>query len=457
MIVCDPLDLASPTINLQFNVRETCTPTITNQAAVSANEEKVPVLSNQVPTAVVRTADLMISKTGPTSVQRGNPISYLLTVKNLGPDIACEVAVHDSIPTVLTSPVLPSNPVCSISTPANEILCSIGNLSAGASSTFTLSFTAPAVCIPIVNKATVSAVPPTADPQPVNNDSANNDSGPVTTTIVDNVSITKTASRTTASPGGVLTYTIVASNSGGSPATVTDVFPAGLTQALWCRDVDPTPCIPYHAGDLQDVLAAGVATYRVQATVSPMFLGTLTNTASVVGLPGCPNNSATAMTEITLAPGVTVLCKGIDGTQVEGGTVIYTFLLLNGGPADQANAMFTDLLPAGLTLISATASSPGVTMTNPVTWNGPLPVGGMVTITITAMIGAGTRGMTFCNAPTIAFDRDGDGTNESSGAIAVPCCFTVPAIIPALSEPALATLVLLLALLALRRLRRRAL
>ena len=46
--------------------------------------------------------------------------------------------------------------------------------------------------------------------------------------------------------------------------------------------------------------------------------------------------------------------------------------------------------------------------------------------------------------------------NESN-AVAVPCCFTVPAMIPTLTEPWLATLALLLALLALRRLRRRAL
>jgi uncharacterized repeat protein (TIGR01451 family) len=157
---------------------------------------------------------------------------------------------------------------------------------------------------------------------------------------------------------------------------------------------------------------------------------------------------------------VTVLCKGIDGTQVEGGTVLYTFLLLNGGPAvqmDNPGDEFSDLLPAGLTPVSASASSGTVTLGNPVTWNGAIPVGGMVTITITAMIGAGTKGMSICNVPTIAFDRDGDGTNESVGAVAIPCCFLVPAQIPALSGPALMVFALLLSVAALRRLRRRTL
>jgi len=87
--------------------------------------------------------------------------------------------------------------------------------------------------------------------------------------------------------------------------------------------------------------------------------------------------------------------------------------------------------------------------------------------TISAKINAGTAGMTICNQATIAFDRDGDGINESTGVSddaeipgpGNPCCFRVLTAheIPALTEPWLATLALLLALLALRRLRRRAL
>jgi uncharacterized repeat protein (TIGR01451 family) len=452
-IVCALLDLApqaSTMVSLPFDVLETCAPAIVNKATISANEEG-PVSSNTVSTAIMRVADVMVMKTGPASVQPGGLVPYVLTVKNLGPDIACGVVVNDPIPAGLTSPVFPSPP-CSF-TP-NGILCSLGNLPVGPSlPPISLSFTAPAICgNPITNKATVSAVPPTADPNPAN------DSGTVTTACCEDLSITKTASRATASPGDVLTYTIVVSNPGGSQATVTDVFPAGLTQVRWCKDVNG-PCAPIHLGDLHDLLSDTTATYRVQATVSPMFLGTLVNTATVAG-PGCDldpsNNSATAMTEVSLAPGVAIFCKGIDGSQVEGGTVTYTFLLLNGGPAAQLNATFSDLLPAGLTPTATSASSGTVSMPpgNPVTWNGPIPVGGMVTITITAMIGPMTKGMTFCNAPTVAFDRDGDAINESV-AFAIPCCFLVPQVIPTLSDSALGVLALLLTLTALRRLRRR--
>jgi uncharacterized repeat protein (TIGR01451 family) len=454
-IVCDLPDLASlasQTVHLRFDVPETCTPTVANQATVSSNDEGL-VSSNTVSTAIARVADVTVTKTGPASVQPGGLIPYVLTVKNLGPDIACGVVVSDPIPAELTAPVFPGG--CSIT--SNAVRCPIGTLAAGALQMFPVSFTAPATCVnPIVNKATVSADPPTADPQPAN------DSGTVTTTFVADLSITKTVSRATASPGDTLTYTIVVSNPSGSSATVTDVFPAGLTSVFWCQDVDNVPCIPNPSGptgDLHTVLNGSTATYRVQGTVSPTFLGTtLVNTATVAGPPGCvdpnpSNNSATVTTPITPS-GVIVLCQGITGSQLAVGTVTYTFLLVNNGPVAQSNDMFSDSLPPGLTPTAASASSGTVTLGNPVTWHGPIPVSGTVTITITAMIGPMAKG-TFCNAPTILFDRDGDGTDESVGAVTNPCCFTVPERIPTLSGSALAVLALLLALTALRRLRHR--
>ena len=75
-----------------------------------------------------------------------------------------------------------------------------------------------------------------------------------------------------------------------------------------------------------------------------------------------------------------------------------------------------DVLPAGLNLVSATASSGTVVATpatNTVTWNGAIASGGTVTITITAVIVAGP-GTTLTNQATINFDGDGNGTNESS-------------------------------------------
>jgi uncharacterized repeat protein (TIGR01451 family) len=327
-------------------------------------------------------------------------------------------------------------------------------------------FTAPATApcaSKIINTATVSAAPP-SDPNP------GNDVAMVMTAVKDDLSITKTDGLTTAAPGQVLLYTITVGNPGGCLAAVTDIVPADLDMVRWCRDTSG-PCVPTRTGNLHDVETDPTATYRVQGMVPPMFTGTIANTATVAGPPGFVdsnpgNNSATDTTQVVLPPGVTLYCKGIAGTLAAGGTVTYTFLLLNGGPnaqMDNPGNEFSDLLPAGLTPVSASASSGLATLGNPVTWNGAIPVGGMVTITIAATIAPTALGQTFCNGPTIAFDRDGDGANESSGGVAFPCCFTVqPPNVPALSATALGLLALLLALVAVRsigqrrRLRRRA-
>jgi uncharacterized repeat protein (TIGR01451 family) len=112
--------------------------------------------------------------------------------------------------------------------------------------------------------------------------------------------------------------------------------------------------------------------------------------------------------------------KTAAGSFVPGGTVTYTVVLTNSGTlpqADNPGDEFTDVLPAGLTLVSASATS-GTALANiglnTVTWNGALAAnGGTVTITIDATIGLATTG-DVSNQGTINFDADGNGTNESS-------------------------------------------
>ncbi len=131
--------------------------------------------------------------------------------------------------------------------------------------------------------------------------------------------------------------------------------------------------------------------------------------------------------------------KTVSGTFKVGGTVTYTVVLTNNGTANQADNAgheFTDALPAGLTLVSATATSgTASTSGNTANWDGSLaPLGGSVTITITATVNAGTQGTTLCNQGTASYDSNNDGTNEATvstddpavGGATDPTCFDVP-------------------------------
>ncbi len=164
--------------------------------------------------------------------------------------------------------------------------------------------------------------------------------------------------------------------------------------------------------------------------------------------------------------------KSASGSFAVGGTIIYTVTLTNNGTSSQPDNPgneFTDVLPSTLTLVSAGATS-GVAAVagNTVTWNGSIaPVGGSVTITINALINTG--GQAIANQGQVAFDADGNGTNEANAVTddpgtAAPGDPTVViaaapllADIPTLSEIGFAALALLLAGAALFRMRRRSL
>jgi uncharacterized repeat protein (TIGR01451 family) len=170
--------------------------------------------------------------------------------------------------------------------------------------------------------------------------------------------------------------------------------------------------------------AGGSVTYTVNGTIDGAFLGLLSNTATVTIGGGVTetnpaNNSATDNTDVVSAA-VLSGTKTVAGDFQVGGTIFYTVIISNTSSSaqlDNPGDEFVDVLPVGLTLVGATASS-GTAVANvglsTVTWNGSIPGSGSVTITIEATIDAGTEGQTLFNQGTINFDADGNGTNESS-------------------------------------------
>ena len=136
---------------------------------------------------------------------------------------------------------------------------------------------------------------------------------------------------------------------------------------------------------------------------------------------------------------------------------------------DNAGDEFTDVLPAQLALVNAVASAGTASANvpaNTVTWNGSVPAGGSVTITITATILPGNGG-TQRILDQLPY-ADLNGTNEttvttddpSAGGANDPTSFVIaaePAIseIPTVSEIGLMALILSLMAAAWMQLRRR--
>jgi uncharacterized repeat protein (TIGR01451 family) len=242
------------------------------------------------------------------------------------------------------------------------------------------------------------------------------------------------------SPGDALTYTIVASNAGPGDiigATVADALPADLTCTWTCAGSSGGVCgSPSGSGSILDkptLPSGGSTTYTASCTLSTTTaLFSISNTATIanpgpVTDPNPGNNSSTDTDAIIRAPAHLTGTKTVAGTFDQGDTVTYTVILNNdatGKQFDNAGDEFTDVLPAGLTLVSASATSgtaAATVVTNTVTWNGAIDAGGNVTITIVATINA-PAGTTISNQGSFVYDGDGNGTNETPGVTdAFPC------------------------------------
>jgi uncharacterized protein len=159
----------------------------------------------------------------------------------------------------------------------------------------------------------------------------------------------------------------------------------------------------------------GDTTYEPDETVSVNLTGATNATiADGLGILTILNDDSAPAGSYT----ATKTASSSAGAFVTGATVTYTVVLTNNAPftmPDNPGNELTDVLPAGLSLVGANASS-GTTVpntgTNTVTWNGSLASGGSVTITITAVITASTG--TISNQGNAQVDLDNNGSNETT-------------------------------------------
>jgi len=466
----------SVTYTASCAISAAATGTLSNTATVAAPggvTDPAPANNSATDTDTLSaSADLAITITdGVTTATPGGSVTYTITASNAGPSNVTGATVADTFPASLTCTwtcVGAGGGTCTANGSGN--INNTVNLPVGASATYTASCAISAAATgTLSNTATVAAPGGVSDPAPANNAATDTDALAGSADLA----ITMTDSVTTAVPGGSLTYTITASNAGpsnASGATVSDTFPASLTCTWTCVGAGGGTCPASGSGNIASSvnLPAGASvTFTATCAVSATAIGNISNTATVAAPAGVtdPTSGNNSATDVDTVVGSQVTAtKTASGTFVVGSTVTYTIILGNAGPGPQGDNPgneLTDVLPATLALISATASSGTAVAsvpTNTVTWNGSIPAGGSVTITITATILPAANGASVSNQATAAFDADGNGSNESSALSNDPrqvgsnnptVIFVADTrVIPALSPLALALLVLMLATLA---------
>jgi len=254
------------------------------------------------------------------------------------------------------------------------------------------------------------------------------------------VSATKSVSGTFVQ-GTNVTYTIVLTNNmtveqpDNYANESVDLLPSGVT--LVSAEASSGAILLVPSGNAVtwngSIPAGGSVTYTIVATISPTASGTISNQAYAYDdsngdghndrfwLSDDPSTAAVddATSFNVIQSGEVTATKSVSGTFVQGTNVTYTIVMTNNmtvAQNDNFGHEFTDTLPSGLTYVSANATSGTATHCcgNPglVLWNGSIPAGGSVTITIVATIDATASGTISNQAHTI-FDRNGDNQNES--------------------------------------------
>ena len=300
----------------------------------------------------------------------GEPIEYTIVVTNAGPSVANGAAVTDALPAGLTSANWTCTPAgggsCTASIGSGDISTTV-DLPVSATATFVVTATvAPDAVIDfgstLTNTATVTAPVGVTDPSGPNSATDTDDLTPEADLV-----ITKDDGVTSATPGGSVTYTIVASNPTGPSdvegATVTDTFPAAVTSANWtCVATGGASCAGFGSGDISetvDLPVGGIATFTVDVDIDPAATGVLSNAASVSVPSGVTELDASdnlANDSDTLTPDVDLSISKTDGqtSAVPGESVTYTIVVTNGGVSDVTGATVTDLVPGSLASVSWT-------------------------------------------------------------------------------------------------------
>ncbi|MCW2865487.1 MAG: hypothetical protein JWP48_7195 [Actinoallomurus sp.] len=277
-----------------------------------------------------------------------------------------------------------------------------GDLAVGASATLTASVTVnnPPTGGPTMTSTVTSTTPG-------NNCPVGGSDPACSTTVtiqIPRLSITKTADVATITPGGTITYTVTAANTGPTPytgAAFSDSLSVVLSDAVYDNDASAsTGSVSYTEPTLSwtgDLPVGATATITYSVTVKNPDPGDkhLVNTVTSATLGNnCPDGgtdpACTARVTV-LVPELTITKTAGSPTTVAGGTVTYTVTVANTGETPYTGAAFTDDLSGVLDDAAygndGSASSGAVSYAAPtLSWSGNLAVGATATITYTVTV-----------------------------------------------------------------------
>jgi uncharacterized repeat protein (TIGR01451 family) len=342
--------------------------TTSNTATASASN--APTVSSTLTSNVTAVADLVVTKVGPATLTAGSFATYTISLTNLGPSDAAIVQLTDALPSGLARAAErpgPNNPDPFTDASQGHVVTFNGaTVGAGNTDTFIIEIL---VDSSLANGSTVSN---TANVFASNsNDASSTFTSTVTSTTT--LSVVKTGPATVTA-GTSATYTISLTNIGSSDAAnvqLTDVLPTGLTLISEMQMVPvAVPFTNNSTGNTVNFTAASFPSgptevFEVVAGVaSNLANGSTVSDTATAAAGNAPSVSSTVTSTVSnpTATTLSIIKTGSD-TITAGAQTTYAITLSNTGTHDATSVQLTDMLPAGLTLVSETQTGPD-TFTN---------------------------------------------------------------------------------------------
>ncbi len=377
-------------------------------------------------------ADLSITKVdSPDPVTAGGLLTYSITVTNNGPSQATDVVVSDSLPAGVT--YISNTGGCTFANPT--LTCNLGDMAPGASIPFDVVVRVSASLIAngtntLSNTATVSATE--FDPDMSDN------SATADTIVIEEADLRVTKDckpdrqGTPWYAGDTATCTIVIENLGPSTAQSVALLDAivssgtfNIVSATSTLGVCNFPANPQIGGgdvscNIGNLSAGAIATIKVVLSADEgQDINDTATVSSITPDPVPGNNVAQDSTTVTPAANLALTKTAAPNPVVAGTDLTYTLQVTNNGPSTAVNVVISDVMPAGVTIQSVSATN-GVCNAG-VPGNAALPTtcafnsladGASETMTIVVHVLPGTRGVLGNNASVSSDTYDGDNDDN---------------------------------------------
>jgi uncharacterized repeat protein (TIGR01451 family) len=367
---------------------------LTNLAAASAETPDHNPTNKQVELITrvtdVTEAGLSIEQTdAPDPLVVGSTVTYRLTVRNVGPHPATAVTVTDTLPAEFTFvSAMPSQGTCA------GVTCNLGTIAPGSTATVVVgaATSTPGV---FTNRVTVTA----AEPDPVLANNAADETTTIATADQADLLIEKIGPALKF-PGDTGFYTITVTNRGPATASaveVVDTMTAGLLFAGnsgACARAFPCEFESLQPG--QSVVITTSVTVDPALPTPATVVNNATVTSTLTADPDPSNNTSAVNTLVDAASNANLTVIKVDSPDavVAGTPLSYALSVLNSGPGAATDVVLTDVLPAGVTVISATPTRGTCTTTTPLTCSiGTMAAGAVVEIGILATAPSGSGGI----------------------------------------------------------------